>query len=239
VRVAVAMAASDLDAARRDFMADLAPYLGLLALALIVAGWAQLSVGLSPLRDLGARIAALRTGRAERMGHDWPVELRPVAAEIDDLLAERDVETGRARARAADLAHGLKTPLQALMGEAARLRRDGAPRGPRGSRTPPAPCAAPWTASFSAPAPPPAQRMQAPIPPLSPSAWSRSCGARPDGAKLQWRQAIPPGLSVALDEADLAEAMGALAENAARHAKGEVVLSADRDGARASDRHRR
>jgi hypothetical protein len=62
VRAAVAMAASELIAARRAFMADLAPYLGLLALALIVAGWAQLSVGLRPLRDLGARIAALRTG---------------------------------------------------------------------------------------------------------------------------------------------------------------------------------
>jgi signal transduction histidine kinase len=232
VRVAVAMAASDLDAARRDFMADLAPYLGLLALALIVAGWAQLSVGLSPLRDLGARIAALRTGRAERMGHDWPVELRPVAAEIDDLLAERDVETGRARARAADLAHGLKTPLQALMGEAARLRRDGAPERAEGiedtaramrrtvdrelqrART------AARTVDASADPALVAERLVAVL------------RRTPDGAKLQWRQAIPPGLSVALDEADLAEAMGALAENAARHAKGEVVLSADRDGAR-------
>jgi signal transduction histidine kinase len=54
----------------------------------------------------------------------------------------------------------------------------------------------------------------------------------PDGAELDWRQEIPPGISVALHEADLAEAMGALAENAARHARGVVVLSALREGGR-------
>lgn len=126
VRAAVAMEASELVAARRAFMADLAPYLALLALALSAAGWVQLSIGLSPLRSLGARISALREGRAERMGGHWPVELRPVATEIDDLLAAREAETDRARTRAADLAHGLKTPLQALMGEADRLRGIGA-----------------------------------------------------------------------------------------------------------------
>jgi hypothetical protein len=79
VRAAVAMDTSELLAARRAFMADLAPYLALLAFTLSAAGWVQLSVGLRPLRNLGARIAALREGRAERMGGDWPVELRPVA----------------------------------------------------------------------------------------------------------------------------------------------------------------
>ena len=104
------MDASELAAARRAFMADLAPYLALLALALSAAGWVQLSFGLRPLRNLGARIAALREGPAERMGGDWPVELRPVATEIDDLLAAWDAETERARTRAADLAHGLEIP---------------------------------------------------------------------------------------------------------------------------------
>jgi two-component system OmpR family response regulator len=50
----------------------------------------------------------------------------------------------------------------------------------------------------------------------------RGSAAHPGRARLDWQQTIPEGLAVALDEADLAEAMGALAENAARHARGKV-----------------
>ena len=226
VRAAVAMDASELTAARRNFMTDLVPYLGLLALALITAGWAQVSVGLRPLRHLGARIAALRTGRAARMGEDWPVELRPVATEIDDLLAARDAETARARARAADLAHGLKTPLQALMGDAARLRDAGATRQAEGiedtaramRRTVDRELARARTA---------ARAMDARADPAVVADRLIAVVKRtPDGANRAWVQKIPPGLSVALDDADLAEAMGALLENAARHARSRVALSA-------------
>lgn len=232
VRAAVAMDASDLVAARRAFMADLAPYLALLALALSAAGWVQLSVGLRPLRNLGARIAALREGRVERMGGDWPVELRPVATEIDDLLSARDAETARARARAADLAHGLKTPLQALMGEAGRLRRSGAANEADGieetaramRRTVDRELARARTAARAVDAcADPARVADRLIAVLR---------RTPDGARLDWQQDIPSGLSVALDESDLAEAMGALAENAARHARSKVALSARRVGER-------
>jgi len=48
----------------------------------------------------------------------------------------------------------------------------------------------------------------------------------PDGARLDWQLDMPEGLAVALHEADLAEALGALAENAARHARARVRLSA-------------
>jgi len=226
VRAAVAMEASGLVAARRAFMADLAPYLALLALALSVAGWVQLSVGLRPLQDLGARIAALREGEAERMDGNWPVELRPVATEIDDLLAARDAETERARTRAADLAHGLKTPLQALMGEAGRLRRSGADAEADGieetaramRRTVDRELARARTAARAADAAADPARVADRLI----SVLRRT----PDGARLDWQQEIPGGMAVALDEADLAEALGALAENAARHARSKVAISA-------------
>jgi signal transduction histidine kinase len=227
VRAAVGMNISELAAARRDFMADLAPYLGLLALALMTAGWVQLTVGLRPLQDLGTRIAALRRGLASRMGEDWPVELRPVATEIDDLLTAREAETERARARAADLAHGLKTPLQALMGEAARLRSSGAMDLAEGIEE---------TASAMrrivdrelARARTAARAMDASADPaLVAQRLIAVLKRTPDGAELEWRQEIPPGLSVALHDADLSEAMGALLENAARHARSLVVISAE------------
>jgi signal transduction histidine kinase len=227
LRAAVAMDASELVAARHAFMADLAPYLALLALVLSAAGWVQLSVGLRPLRNLGARIAALREGEAERMGVDWPVELRPVATEIDDLLTARDAETERARARAADLAHGLKTPLQALMGEAGRLRRTGAIEQADGieetaramQRTVDRELSRARTAARAADA-----RAD---PALVADRLIAVLQRTPDGARLHWQQTIPTGLLVAIDEADLAEAMGALAENAARHAGSKVVISAE------------
>ena len=226
VRAAVAMDASELVAARRAFMADLSPYLALLALALSAAGWVQLSIGLRPLRSLGARISALREGRAERMGGHWPVELRPVATEIDDLLAAREAETERARTRAADLAHGLKTPLQALMGEADRLRGVGATEQADGieetaramRRTVDRELARSRTAARAVDAQADPARVA--------NGLIAVLRRTPEGARLHWQQTIPEGLAVALDEADLAEAMGALAENAARHARGKVLMSA-------------
>jgi len=232
VRAAVAMDASELVAARRAFMADLSPYLALLALALSAAGWVQLSIGLRPLRSLGARISALREGRAERMGGHWPVELRPVATEIDDLLAAREAETERARTRAADLAHGLKTPLQALMGEADRLRGVGATEQADGieetaramRRTVDRELARSRTAARAVDAQADPARVA--------NGLIAVLRRTPEGARLHWQQTIPEGLAVALDEADLAEAMGALAENAARHARSKVVMSARVQGDR-------
>jgi signal transduction histidine kinase len=231
-RAAVAMEAAELVAARRAFLADLVPYLGLLALALTAAGWAQLLVGLRPLKGLGARVAALRAGRADRMDRDWPREVRPLAAEIDALLAARDAETARARARAADLAHGLKTPLQALMGEAARLRASGAVARADGiedtaramRRTVDRELArarsAARAADARADAAQVAERLIAVL------------RRTPDGAALHWAMEIAAGCAVALDPSDLAEALGALAENAARHARSRVTFSAEGQGNR-------
>ena len=230
-RIAVAMDAAEIDSARRAFMADLAPYLALLGLVLTGAGWAQLWVGLRPLASLGARIAALRAGRAERMGEHWPVELRPVAEEIDGLLTARETETARAHARAADLAHGLKTPLQALMGEAARLRAAGADGQAAGieetaramRRTVDRELARARTATRVDTVYCDAAEVAAGLI----SVLRRT----PDGAQLDWSQEIPAGHHVALDAADLSEALGALTENAARHAASRVVLRARSQGA--------
>jgi signal transduction histidine kinase len=229
-RAAVAMEASELEAASDAFMADLLPYLALLALTLSLAGWLQLSVGLRPLRSLSERIAALRAGRIERIGEDWPVEVRPVASELDQLLAAREAETTRARARAADLAHGLKTPLQALMGESQKLREKGAgaqadaiedtARAMRRTvdRELTRARIAAHSATDSADAAQVASRIIAVL------------RRTPEGSAIDWQQDIPAGLSVALHETDLAEALGALAENAARYAKRSVGFRGEIEG---------
>jgi signal transduction histidine kinase len=233
VRAAVALDAAELDAARNAFLADLAPYLGLLAVVLIAAGWVQVGVGLRPMRRVGARVAAIRSGRADRIGEDWPAEVRPLAAELDGLLAAREADIVRARARAGDLAHGLKTPLQALMGEAGRLSQAGDAAHAR---------------SIEAIA----RAMQRHVDRelartrVAAEAAASRCDAAEVGRRVvevARRTATGEGLSwhvdagpqvpmAAIDAADLAEALGALVENAARHARDRVdLVVAHADGA--------
>ena len=125
LRVIVASDLTRLRVARDAFAADLAPSLALLSLVLAACAWIQLSLGLRPLASLRDEVAAVATGERSRLSESAPLEVRPLVAEVNALLDARDAETERARGRAADLAHGLKTPLAALAGDARRLRADG------------------------------------------------------------------------------------------------------------------
>lgn len=225
----VAMDRSELTAARRAFLGDLAPYLALLAAALLAAGWAQVSVGLRPLAHVEARVAALRSGGAARLGSDFPAEVRPLAAEIDALIAAREADVVRARARAGDLAHGLKTPLQALVGEAARLRAAGSATAAQGieeiaramDRHVQRELARARVAGTAGATADPAAAIAGVLAVLR---------RTPDGRRVAWEVAAEPGVRARIDAADLTEALGALAENAARHARAKVAVTAARRG---------
>src|SRR4029079_16423516 len=91
----------------------------------VAAAWIQVSIGLRPLGAMRNALVAIRTGARRRLGSGYPDEVQPLAREIDSLLDARDVQLEKARARAADLAHGLKTPLQVLSGAAERLKKQG------------------------------------------------------------------------------------------------------------------
>ncbi|PKP71566.1 MAG: sensor histidine kinase [Alphaproteobacteria bacterium HGW-Alphaproteobacteria-4] len=229
-RAAVAMAAGDLAQAKRAFMADLAPYMALLAAVLIAAGWVQVGVGLSPLAAVEARVAAVRSGARRRLGADFPRELKPLAGEVDALLAEREAELVRARARAGDLAHGLKTPLQALMGEAGRLRTARQPAAARAIEE--------ITSAMHRHVDRELSRARVATRAASARADAAEAMARilrvirrsGRGAELAWQTDLPPGLIAAIDSDDLTEALGALTENAARHARSTVRLAARRQG---------
>ncbi len=201
----------------------------MLAAALIAAGWAQLAVGLRPLATVGARVAAVRSGRAARLGDDFPAEVRPLAAELDALIAAREAETARARARAGDLAHGLKTPLQALMGEAERLRAAGDAEAAAG--------VAAVALAMRRQVDRELARARAAAAARTARADPRRAAERvlsvlrraPGGERLAWRVEGPEGLAARIDADDLTEALGALMENAARHAAAAVTVTVARD----------
>ncbi len=124
-RVAVAVDDAEIGAAVRRFAGALVPLLVVLAALLTAAAWAQVSIGLRPLTAMRRKLAAIGSGNARRLGGGFPDEVLPLAREIDTLLEARDRQIDKARARAADLAHGLKTPLQLLSSDAERLKAKG------------------------------------------------------------------------------------------------------------------
>jgi len=209
LREAVAMDAAELAAARDAFAAGMMPYLAVLAAFLILAAGAQVAVGLRPLSALGTQVASLRAGAVARMGGAWPAEVRPLASEIDALLDERETEVRRARARAADLAHGLKTPLQALMGEADRLRAAGDGAAAEGIEEVAAAMRriVDWELARARAAAAQARDLRTPVAPVAEGIVS-VLRRTPEGASLDWRIEVPGDLKVRLDEADLSEALG-------------------------------
>lgn len=106
----------------RAAMAPLLASLVVLGLALMLATFVQLRLGLRPLGQLRAALAAVRAGAAARVPEDQPDELRPLAAELNALLGDTEAQLASARGHVANLAHGLKTPLATL---ALRVREDG------------------------------------------------------------------------------------------------------------------
>ncbi len=99
--------------------------LGLIGTILIIGAWLQVIVGLSPLKHLRDKVNAIRTGQAQRLDGPFPDEVSPLVAELNDVLDLRDKSLERARRRAGDLAHGLKTPLTVLSAIARDLRKAG------------------------------------------------------------------------------------------------------------------
>lgn len=229
-RFAVALDKAEVDAAVWQFASALAPLLAVLGLLLTAAAWMQVTIGLRPLASVKSKIEAIRTGLARRLGTHFPSEVQPLAREIDHLLDARDKQIEIARQRAADLAHGLKTPLQVLAGGVTRLRNagEGALAGDLESA---------------------AVMMQRHIDRqlararLQTSNSGASANVRetvervvrvlkhtPKGLSLEWPLQIPAHLKARIHPDDLSEALGGLVENAARFANSMVEITAAQDG---------
>ena len=125
VLVQVAGDAAVLDAAGAEFGRELALFLSVLWLFLAAAAWFQVHLGLRPLRQIRGQLARLEESPSARLPIDGASEVRPLVGAINRLADAREQDLERARRRATDLAHGLKTPLAAAD---AQLRRaeDGA-----------------------------------------------------------------------------------------------------------------
>lgn len=93
--------------------------LGVLGAGLIIAAVIQVAVGLAPLRHLQRALAAVRSGDAQRLEGEFPVEIQPLIEEFNAVLTQNADIVARARTQAGNLAHTLKTPLSVLANAAA------------------------------------------------------------------------------------------------------------------------
>ncbi|MFN4225328.1 MAG: ATP-binding protein [Hyphomonas sp.] len=73
---------------------------------------------LTPLSRLRADIVRVREGEAQKLGGDYPAEVRPLTEELNKLIEHNREVVERARTHVGNLAHALKTPLAVLKNEA-------------------------------------------------------------------------------------------------------------------------
>jgi signal transduction histidine kinase len=117
--ISVAGDASEIDEETRSFDRAISLTFGALTLALLLTTALQVRFGLAPLTRISQRLAAIRSGRAERLEGQFPVEIAPLARETNALIdANREI-VERARTHVGNLAHALKTPLSVIVNEAA------------------------------------------------------------------------------------------------------------------------
>ncbi len=125
VRFAIASEVRLLDEIMMDFARPLT--LALIAFAAVMLGGAMIQVAyaLRPLRRVVEGVAAIRAGETSAMSDNYPAEIRPLAHDLNLLLETNKTIVARARLQAANLAHGLRTPLAILLDEAVRLKEQG------------------------------------------------------------------------------------------------------------------
>ena len=193
----------------------------------------QITAGLKPLDSLKASVNKVRSGKEARLDTAVPREIQPLAEEVNSLLALQEKSMIRARDRAADLAHGLKTPLTALATDIARLRaknenkiaddiEDLALRMQRLMERELAQARIRHGRS----------RHKSSLNTAA-EAIIRTLQRTPRGEKINISQNFTTPVDVAMDQDDLNEVLGNLLENAVRHAQTSISVTVARNSGRA------
>lgn len=225
-RLSVALDYADIDDLRRSFAIDVGIALAVLGLLLLVGAWLQAGIGLRPLQKLRDRLNAVHSGRAERLHGPFPDEVEPLASDVNALLDRQQELVTKARERAGDLAHGLKTPLTILSSEARRIEEAGLPQRAavmreqigqmrRHVERELARARTQGTATTTG--------LQAEIGSTT-ERLLRLMQRMPRGDEIAWTMQVPAGTRCEMDPDDFGEVLGNLLDNARKFAKGSVTI---------------
>jgi signal transduction histidine kinase len=115
--VQVAATTQSVEGQVAQFEFDLGVTFLLLAALLVAAMALQARYGLRPLLRLRRDVIAVRRGQAERIDGAFPLEIAPLADELNLLIGANREIVERARIQVGNLAHALKTPLSVIVNE--------------------------------------------------------------------------------------------------------------------------
>ena len=113
-RVAVAADTRSTQDAVKRFGNVLIFSLSALLLLLVLAAFAQVYVGLRPLRSLEQALKDVREGRSQALQGHFPQEIQTLTEDFNRVLERHAATLARARQQAGNLAHAVKTPLAVL-----------------------------------------------------------------------------------------------------------------------------
>jgi signal transduction histidine kinase len=223
----VAIDREDVARAREAFSTDVLRLVSVLGLFLMLASVAQIAVGLRPLSFLRHRLNIVRHGKAARLEGQFPQEVQSLVDELNELLNARDEMIKHARARAGDLAHGLKTPLAILAAEGRKLKEEGrteafeeiARQVDLMNRH-----VERQLARTRARGPGEPLRARAKLEPAL-SRLVRTLQRLPRGERLDWVLDIPKDLEIDFDQTDFDEVAGNVLDNARKWARTQVRVS--------------
>lgn len=107
-----------------DFRGQTLIVLLAVAVMLAIMSFIVARIALRPLQRLGKDIEAVREGENENVSGAYPVEISPIADEVNELLRSNTQIIERAKSQVGNLAHGLKTPIAVLRNEAAADKKN-------------------------------------------------------------------------------------------------------------------
>lgn len=123
LQIVAALDRTDLAVSQKYLVRLLVLSLGALGVILIIAMSIFIRLALRPFDELRRGLQRIHTGSSRSLDGRFPDEVQPVVNDLNRMIAFQDAALERARTHAADLAHGLKTPL-AVLGAVARQARD-------------------------------------------------------------------------------------------------------------------
>ncbi len=101
----------------KKFDNTLSTILIFLGVGLMIAVFLQVNFGLLPLNKIKDALFKIRNGDKKKLEAKYPLEVQPLATEINDLLEHNEKIVERARTHVGNLAHVLKTPLAVITNE--------------------------------------------------------------------------------------------------------------------------